>query len=140
MMLAVAVVAMLAAQSAGAEDVGRELKALEQRLASSWKSGDCKAWGTIVADDWSVIHITGEILTKSQALQMCAAPTTAIEKFDIDDIVVRAFDGTAVVTGRTTVTTAGPQAVTVTLRFTDVFIRRNDGWQVVASQATRLAQ
>jgi hypothetical protein len=43
------------------------------------------------------------------------------------------------VTGRTRATTAGEKPETVTLRFTDVFIRRNGRWQVVASHATRIS-
>ena len=61
-----------------------------------------------------------------------------MERLDIDDIAVRAFGDTAVVTGRTTAATGGPSPVSVTLRFTDVFIRRAGRWQAVASHATRL--
>jgi uncharacterized protein DUF4440 len=51
---------------------------------------------------------------------------------------VRPFGDTAVVTGRTSVRTGGAAPMTVTLRFTDVFVRRSGHWLAVASQATRL--
>lgn len=119
--------------------VTRALEQIELQLATSWKNGDCDAWGALIAPEWSVIDITGAVITKSQALQMCRAPEAPIETFVIDEVSVRSFDDAAVATGRTTATTGGPKSETVRLRFTDVFIRRAGRWQVVASHATRLA-
>ncbi|HXW08593.1 MAG TPA: nuclear transport factor 2 family protein [Vicinamibacterales bacterium] len=119
-------------------EVTRELTRLEQQLAATWKEGDCSAWGAMLAPEWSVIHITGAVITKPEALQMCKAPAVSIEEFDVDDISVRLFGDAAVVTGRTRVVTGGAPPGEVTLRFTDVFIRRAGRWQVVASHATRL--
>jgi hypothetical protein len=115
-----------------------QLTQIEQRLGSTWKQGDCTAWGAMIAPEWSVIHITGETITRAEALEMCKAPPTPIEAFAIDDLSVRVFGNAAVVTGRTTVTTGGTSPVTVKLRFTDVFILRSGRWLVVASHATGL--
>jgi hypothetical protein len=41
--------------------------------------------------------------------------------------------------GSVVTTSGGATPETIRLRFTDVFIRRDGRWQVVASQATRLA-
>ena len=117
-----------------------ELKQIEQRLASTWKQGDCAGWGAMIAPEWSVIHLTGETLPRPQVLEMCRKPPATIETFTIDDVFVRVFGDAAVVTGRTTVTVGGASPVTVKLRFTDVFIRRSGRWLAVASQATAIAQ
>jgi hypothetical protein len=119
--------------------VTRELEQIEQQLAASWKDADCERWSALIAPEWSVTHITGAVIPKAQALQMCRSQETKIETFKIDDVAVRVFDEAAVVTGRTFVTTAGAKPESVTLRFTDVFVRRDGRWQVVASHATRLA-
>jgi hypothetical protein len=129
---------LLAGQPVDASATTRELTEIEGRLAASWQSGDCDAWGAIVAPEWSVTHITGTVMTRAEALRMCKAPEVKIDTLTSDDLSVRAFGDAAVVTGRTTATTAGPNRQTVILRFTDVFIRRNDRWQAVASQATRV--
>jgi len=118
--------------------VTQELQRIEQQLAATWKKGDCSAWGAMLAPEWSVIHITGDVITKAEALEMCKAPREPIETLKVDDLSVRAFGDAAVVTGRTTATTGGEKPATLMLRFTDVFIRRAGRWQVVASQATRL--
>lgn len=119
-------------------EVARELTRIERQLAATWKEGNCSAWGAMLAPDWSVIHLTGAVITKAEALQMCEAPAVPIDTFEVDDISVRSFGDAAVVTGRTTLVTGGAAPGRVTLRFTDVFIRRGGQWQVVASQATRL--
>ena len=82
---------------------------------------------------------TGAVITKAQAMEMCRKPQVPIEAFTIDQVVVRPFGDTAVVTGRTTVTTGDASPETLRLRFTDVFVRRAGRWQVVASHATRVA-
>jgi ketosteroid isomerase-like protein len=119
-------------------EVVRELEAIEQQLASTWKNQDCAGWGALLADDWAVTHIDAQVITKEQALQMCrtAAPLTST----VDHLVVRSYGDTAIVTGRTKATVSGAAPVTVTLRFTDVFVRRDGRWIAVASHATRLAE
>jgi hypothetical protein len=139
MMTLVLALTLLAGQPADTSATTRELTEIEGRLATSWKSGDCDAWGTIVAPEWSVTHITGAVMTRAEALRACKAPEGKLDVLVSDDLSVRAFGDAAVVTGRTTATAAGVNRETVILRFTDVFIRRNGRWQVVASQATRLA-
>jgi hypothetical protein len=121
-------------------DTTRELKRIQEQLATTWKNGDCDAWGGFLAADWSVIHITGEIITKSEALQMCRGSRPPIESLAADDLAVRSYGDAAVVRGRTTMITGGQNPQTVRLRFTDVFIRRAGRWQAVASHATRLDQ
>lgn len=116
----------------------RELEKLEHQLAETYKAGDCAGWGAMLAPEWSVTHITAEVITKAQALEMCAATKGQIAQAAIDDIRVRVFGDAAVVTGRTTASTSGANPVTVTLRFTDFFVRRSGRWLVVASHATRL--
>jgi hypothetical protein len=137
-MLGLALMIVLAMGQGTQDTVVRELNAIEQRLATTWKNGDCDAWGSMIAAEWSVIHMDGTVITREQALKMCRQPEVQVEAFTIDDVGVRAFDNAAVVTGRTTVTTAGPKPETVRLRFTDVFVRREGTWKVVASQATRI--
>jgi ketosteroid isomerase-like protein len=127
---------VMALSQGGNPAAARELTRIEQRIANTWKAGDCSAWAAMLAPEWSVIHITGDIMTKAAALEACKSPRTPGEDLTLDDLSVRLFGDAAVVTGRTTVTSgAGPA---LTLRFTDVFVRREGRWQVVASHATRV--
>ena len=130
---------LLAGQPPDSSTTARELTEIEGRMATTWKNGDCDGWAAIVAPDWSVIHLNGTVLTRDEALRMCRAPEATIETLTFDVLSVRAFGDAAVVTGRTTATTGGANHQTIVLRFTDVFVRRDGRWQVVASQATRIA-
>jgi hypothetical protein len=118
----------------------RDLESIEHQLASTWKAGDCDAWGALLAPEWTVIHITADIITKVEALKMCKEARPPIQEMQIDQLNVRPLGETAVVTGRTSVTTGGATPRTVALRFTDVFVRRSGRWLAVQSQATRLVQ
>jgi hypothetical protein len=139
-MVPILALALALAQARGSEapNVTRELTRIEQQLVATWTKGDCSAWSAMLAPDWSVTHITGAVITKAEALELCTSPPAPIDAFEIDDISVRHFDDAAVVTGRTRVVTGGATPGQITLRFTDVFIRRGGRWQVVASHATRL--
>jgi ketosteroid isomerase-like protein len=129
---------LMADQPDDAVTATRELTQIERQLATAWTTGDCDAWGAFLAPEWSVTHITGAVITKSQALQMCQVPQARLETLTSDELSVRVFGDAAVVTGRTIATTGGANPETVRLRFTDVFIRRGGRWQIVASHATRL--
>ena len=121
-------------------DWAAELNQLEQRLISAWINHDREAIDAMLADDWAVIDPGGRLLTKAQVLaEAFESGDREIEDGQIDEVRVRSYGEVAVVTGRTlaTGTYKGVRA-TVKLRFTDVCVRRNEGWQVVASQATLL--
>lgn len=130
----------IAAQAIDSPATTRELTEIVQRLATAWKSGDCDAWSGFVAPEWSVTHVNGAVITKAEAVRMCKAPEAAIETLTSDNMSVRRYGDAAVVTGRTIATTAGANRQTVSLRFTDVFVRRDGRWQAVASQATQIAK
>lgn len=136
MITQLAVALMLTHQVASPEV--RELEQIEHQLAATYEAGDCAAWGALLAQDWSVTHITAEVITKAQALETCAAAKGVIAEIRYDDLRVRVLGEAAVVTGRTTAKTTGTNPETITLRFTDVFIRQSGRWLVAASHATRL--
>lgn len=118
-----------------------ELRAIEQRLAEAWVKGDRDYINRLLADDWSVTDATGRVLTKNQVMQEAFdSNERQIESLAIDDVRVRTFGNCAVVTGTTRAKGRYKgTSMSVTLRFTDVFVRRAGKWQVVASQATQVA-
>lgn len=121
--------------------VASELTQIEHRLVKAWLDGDRKTVDSILAADWSVIDLTGHVLTKAQLMQEFGSGDRKIESGSVDDLNVRMFGGTAVVTGRSVLAGSyqGKRA-SVTQRFTDVFVKRDGRWQAVASQGTQIAQ
>ena len=84
----------------------------------------------------------GRVLTKAQVIEEgFESGVRKIESGTIDEVKVRLFGDVAVVTGRTlAVGSYQGNSFSVRLRFTDVCVKRGDGWQVVASQGTLLPQ
>ena len=128
--------------SLGASEVVELLRHIEERLAAAWVQGDRSFIDQALADDWSVIDLTGRVLKKAEVLEEAfGSKDRQIVSMRIDEISVRPFEAWAIVTGRTHA--AGEyqgEVAEVTLRFTDVFANRNGNWQVVASQATLINQ
>lgn len=56
-------------QSVGAADVVEHLREIEHRLAVAWVENDRSVIEKVLADDWSVIDLTGRILTKADVLE-----------------------------------------------------------------------
>lgn len=129
-------------QRVAANDVVEHLRDIEHRLAVAWVEGDRLFIEKVLADDWSVIDLTGRILTRADVLEDAfATKDRKIVSMHIDDLSVRLFGEWAIVTGRTHATGEYQGAAAeVTLRFTDVFANRGGNWQVVASQATVIGQ
>ena len=117
-----------------------ELTELEHRLVKAWIAGDRATVDSVLAADWSVIDMTGHVLTKPQVMQEFGSGERRIESGSVDELNVRVFGDIAIVTGRSVL--AGSyqgKSASVVQRFTDVFARRDRRWQAVASQGTQIA-
>ena len=115
---------------------------LEQRIAQAWVNRDRAALEAILAPEWSVTDPSGHVLTRQQVLQQTFdSADRRIDTMTVDDVEVRLYGDTAVATGRTRATGnyRGTAAVVV-LRFTDVVVRRDGVWQVVASHGSFVSQ
>jgi ketosteroid isomerase-like protein len=121
------------------EDIAR-LQEIQHELAAGWAARDRATIERLIAPDWSVTHIEGQRLTRADVFQMMfGSEVTQSEPSTVDEVDVRVFGDAAVVTGRTHA--RGTQAgvpYDITLRFTDVFVRRDGQWQAVASHATQV--
>lgn len=118
-----------------------DIEAIEQRLARAWVERDRATIDAILAPEWSVTDGSGQVLTKQQVMQESFASTDRrVDRMVIDEVKVRLYGDVAVATGRTEA--AGSYrgtSVSVVLRFTDVFVRRNGTWQAVASHGSTVA-
>ena len=121
--------------------VTAELTRLEHRIVKAWIEGDRATVDSILASDWSVIDLTGSVVTKAEVMKEFGSGERRIESGSVDDLKVRDLGNVAIVTGRSTL--AGSyqgKSASVVQRFTDVFAKHEGRWQVVASQGTQVAQ
>ena len=132
-LLSVAVVAQTA-------DDEQLLKDSVQQLARAWSQHDRAFIENLLAPEWSVTQADGSILTRSTVLGTFF-DAVQFDSNVIDDVTVTLFGDTAIVRGRTAISAKLNGApVSARIRFTDVFLRRNGRWQVVASHASPLAR
>lgn len=106
---------------------------------------DAVGKGTVVAlfernaaDDFTFIDaLTGALGNKKETIERIKA--LDVQSWEFDDIKVRAYGETAVVTSRWTLKgTAKGKDISGQYRSTEVWVKRSGGWQEVASQATRI--
>jgi len=135
------------AQAAGTKESSgaiaqQAVRRIEGRYAEAVKQQDTLALGKILADDFVAISSRGEVRNKAQEIDdIKASPDFAVEAFDLDDLSVRVFKETAVVTGRSTLkVTYKGQRSTSLFRYTRVYLKRRSGWQPIAQQLTRIPQ
>jgi uncharacterized protein (TIGR02246 family) len=135
-----AVVAAFAAalQSAPGGDVA-EFRQIEQNLAAAYLRGDRAFVDALLTDDWTSTDYRGRIWTKANVLAMFDGQRPPMTKAEIDVDRVRLLGDVAIVTGRSV--SAGEvdgRAVSITQRYTDIYVRRDGRWRVVTSHGTQV--
>jgi ketosteroid isomerase-like protein len=121
--------------------VEQEIRQLNQELDKAYVQGDTATMNRIFADDLSFISPRGIFSNKIQVLAFLNSGDINYEFYDSDDIDVRIYEDTAVVTSR--LTRKGrvkDQDISGKFRYTRVYVKRQEKWQVVAVQATRIVE
>ncbi len=124
-------------QRSSAED---DLIRIEQTLARAWPERDRVSIEKILAPEWSVTDFSGRVLSRDIVLhEAFEKGSRVVESARVDDLRVRLYGATAVVTGRTTASgRLDGKPVATQLRFTDVFVQTPTGWKAVASHASEI--
>jgi ketosteroid isomerase-like protein len=109
-----------------------ELLAAEQARCRAWEGGDASPLAELLADDLWYVHTHGKRDTKASLM---SALQHARQRVERDDLRVRVFGDTALMTG----------GITVTIESGQVFVshvvqvwrrREGGGWELVAQQST----
>jgi ketosteroid isomerase-like protein len=114
-----------------------ELLKLEKQFAEAIVKNDTEAIGRFVTDDWIIINADGGIINKERFLGVIESGTLTHEMMESDDMRVRVYGNSAVVTALTR--TKGKfmgQEFTTQERSTDVFVRFDGQWRCVLTQLT----
>ena len=115
-----------------------------QRLEVEWNDahvqGDGETLGRLYGDDIVVVVPGMRVLTKSEALAMFASGRMKFDRYETSETTFRIYENTAVVTGRLRRTRiVGGAKTDDDWRFTKVYVRRTDRWQVVSFHASNTA-
>jgi ketosteroid isomerase-like protein len=129
----------------------REVRDLEAQLGRAVLEGDRAFFECVLAADFTHTSHTGKFKTRAQWMaenkfatdkQQPGSGKTSYTVFEVDDLAVRIYGDTAVVTGRSTPKgrNAKGEPIRGQYRFLRVWVRRDGHWQVVAFEGTRIAE
>jgi ketosteroid isomerase-like protein len=118
------------------ETVQQEIQALERQWMQAWVDADMAACTSILADDFVLTSARGVLMPKDAWLAN-AGTVFRCTAFEWLELIVRPFGDVAVVHGRSRqAASVGGQDWSGLFLTTDVWVRRADGWQVVARHGT----
>jgi len=118
-----------------------ELLKLEEQFAEAIIKNDPGAIERLVADEWIIINADGGIIDKERFLEVIGSGTLTHEMMESDNMRVRIYGDSAVVTALTR--TKGKfmgQEFSTHERATDFFVRLNRQWRCTLTQLTRFTK
>jgi ketosteroid isomerase-like protein len=101
---------------------------------------DVSAIAAVTGEDYMQIDLDGNVRDKAAALRRIESTGIQLRSNSVDEMVVRIFGDTALVTGR-----SNPKGVIdgkefPPIRYSRVYVKRGGHWQVVMFQMTRIAE
>jgi ketosteroid isomerase-like protein len=119
--------------------IHKEIEALEQQWREAIISNNVSAMDHLLADDYIGISANGTVETKAQALALRKAGTVKISQLDLNDLKVRVYGDTAVVTSKADLQgTNGQSDISGNYRYTRVYNKRLGQWKIVSFEASRI--
>jgi ketosteroid isomerase-like protein len=131
----------VAVAQSGESAAREELIALEEHWGEAIRDGDTDIIEQILADELVYTGADGERHTKAEELEAIRSGDLDVTEFQTIDVQVRLYGDVAVVLGehREKGTYRGKDT-TGRYRWTEVFIKRDGRWQVVAGQIGKVEE
>jgi ketosteroid isomerase-like protein len=129
----------------GKDDLTKQaLMQIERDIGKANINRDYDFFDRVEADEFIFTDSGGGVTTKKEDLESVKGPANPDSKllsYDVDDMKVMLYGKTAVVTGRSTLKGRNKDVPwTSQSRFTDVFVWRDNRWQLVAGHSSRIRQ
>jgi ketosteroid isomerase-like protein len=110
-------------------DPSKDVEAVEHARMDAVGRRDREAIARFLADDFAAIDGRGRFRTRDQYLEGFRPGSTPI-KLVHDEVLIRMYGATAIITGRSAITRAdGAPGFT---RYTHVYVKQATGWKMVA--------
>jgi ketosteroid isomerase-like protein len=121
--------------------VEKEILKVEEEFGQAMIKNDADKIGTFLADDWIIVDPDGGIIDKARFLCLIKSGTLTHEAMDSQEVRVRVYGATAIVTALTSSKAKYMgQEFSTRERATDVFVKRDGKWQCVTTQLTTFAK
>jgi ketosteroid isomerase-like protein len=118
----------------------REVLDMERQWREAWVASDAAALDRIHADDYIAVPNIGSTSTKAEVMADVRRGVFRYSRMQHSEQNIRFYGTTAIVVGRTTNEgRRGDRDVSGDFRYTRVYVKRDNRWQAVLSQYTRIA-
>lgn len=103
--------------------------------------GDGRAVDHLLSDDFILVDMmSGSIIDKPSLISIIDAGQLKFESIEPADILVRCYDATAVITGRTDMRGSfSATPFSASSRYTHVYVMQQGRWRLVSAQGTPIA-
>jgi ketosteroid isomerase-like protein len=119
--------------------VHKQIETLEMQWRQAQVDNDIAVISNLLADDYVGITANGTIETKAQAIALRKAGTIRINTLNLDDLKVRLYGDTAVVTSTADLQGVNGQSdISGKYRYTRVYNLRLGQWKIVSFEASRI--
>src|ERR1700761_2156078 len=117
----------------------KEIETLESQWRTALVQNDVATVNRLLADDYLGINPNGTLETKADALAQRRSGTVKISAIEPDNVKVRVYGDTAVVTSRVDVVGHdGDRDISGRYHYTRVYNRRSGEWKIVSFEASRM--
>jgi ketosteroid isomerase-like protein len=116
-----------------------EIKTLEDRRFQAMIDGDFDTLGKLLGDDLIYTHSTAQADTRAEYLALCKKGVFKYLKIERPIETIQVYGDTVVVTGNVqmeAIVEGKPKLLNS--RYTDVWIKGREGWQMVVWQSTSI--
>lgn len=116
-----------------------EITTLRQKLAAAIEARNGKTLEGLYAADFTHTHASGQVDDRQKRVAALLSGEPTIESAEVNEINIRAYGKTtAVAVGQSTV--KNKDGSKAKYRWTTVYFKTKNNWQIVASQATKIAE
>ena len=127
-----ALTALVLGASALAAEIPADLKKAVHDYDEAQIHGNGAELARLLADDYTLINSRGLVQTKKDLIDEYTAPGYKIEPFVVREPIEKVWNDGAVMAGVATLKGVdGGKPVSLTLRFADIWAKRNGKWQVI---------
>ena len=139
LLVASLVTALPTAAETAAQERTEQVRATQAARFQAMLNADVAALNNVLADDLIYAHTTGTIDSKSSMIDNIGSGAIDYELIEPTDVRIRLYGDVAVVTGSANMqVSVGDQIHQVFIRFIEVYVARDDQWQLVSWQSTRV--
>jgi ketosteroid isomerase-like protein len=125
------------ARSAQSPTVAKEVEAAENTRLAAMEQGDIATVETFIADDFLNTTGQGRVVDRAAYLNGLRTRTGPRPHLVHEDVLVRVYGETAIVTGQSRTMLNGEERPGK-VRYTHVYVKRRAGWQMVAMHVSSI--